>query len=227
MNHFYLGLLFFISINVFGQISENIITDRPDQSEGTYVIPSQRFQFENGIVYTQNDFAYEFMLRYGLSKNNEIRLESDLAYSSKHLLTNILVVSVKQQISQQKKYFPAVTIVGYMGFDYESKKINPDLLLALEQDFEKFYFVMNIGSKKGFQNGIYTFQTGFPITSKTTFYSEYFLIFSEKSSPNHGFDTGLLYILKPNLQLDLSAGINYENANWVRYISSGISILFR
>ena len=51
------GLFLLIGLNVFGQELELINTDRPDQSEGTYVLPERVFQIEGGLTYSKGNLA--------------------------------------------------------------------------------------------------------------------------------------------------------------------------
>ncbi|MDO4728619.1 MAG: hypothetical protein Q4B43_06405 [Bacteroidota bacterium] len=222
-------VLFFclISLSIFGQTLENITTDRPDHSEGTYIIPQRNLQFENGFVLSKNGAAYEFMLRYGTFKGNEVRLESELNYTADKLNHNGLTLSSKQKILNQDNFFPSVTVVGYLEYEYATKTINPDLLLAFESEFDRLFFVTNIGTKNRIDTGIFTFQSGVVLSDKFTLYGEYFLLFSKSTAPNHGFDGGMLFLLQSHLQIDLSGGGSYIDNSFFAYVSAGVSILFR
>ena len=68
------GLFLLIGLNVFGQELELINTDRPDQSEGTYVLPERVFQIEGGLTYSKGNLAPNVMLRYGLLKTEKFTL---------------------------------------------------------------------------------------------------------------------------------------------------------
>ena len=55
-----------------------LVTDRPDFTEGTVLVPRGTFQFEMGTTYQRHDVGYavsgpELLLRYGLRRRVELR----------------------------------------------------------------------------------------------------------------------------------------------------------
>ena len=82
-------LFLLLGINVWGQEQEiePINTDRPDQNEGTYVLPKGTFQIEGGLQYSEGEFAPSLMLRYGLLKGTEIRLDTDFGKDIWRMMT--------------------------------------------------------------------------------------------------------------------------------------------
>jgi len=59
-------IFFFINFG-YSQDEITIDADRPDQSDGVYVLPKNRFQLEDGFVYEKEFLSNELMLRYGLT----------------------------------------------------------------------------------------------------------------------------------------------------------------
>ena len=61
------------------ELTPAIVTDRPDVTESSIVVPKGSLQFENGITWTTDrgnqsvDFA-ETLVRFGLSTRTELRL---------------------------------------------------------------------------------------------------------------------------------------------------------
>ena len=57
------ALFLLLGINVWGQEQEiePINTDRPDQNEGTYVLPKRTFQIEGGLQHSEGEFAPNLM----------------------------------------------------------------------------------------------------------------------------------------------------------------------
>ena len=55
------ALFLLLGINVWGQEQEiePINTDRPDQNEGTYVLPKGIFQIEGGLQYSEGGICAE------------------------------------------------------------------------------------------------------------------------------------------------------------------------
>jgi hypothetical protein len=90
------ALFLFITIICLNAKSQDqpseLITDRPDQTESSAVIPIKSLQIETGFVRAIDDseesrhqqFAYNStLLRYGLLKNMELRL--GLVYLGEHI----------------------------------------------------------------------------------------------------------------------------------------------
>ncbi len=73
---FHLTLILLAAIPSFAQ-EQWINTDRPDQTDGTYTIPTNTFQIENGVTLSKETIMNNFMLRYGAGKSTELRLGVD------------------------------------------------------------------------------------------------------------------------------------------------------
>ena len=70
-------ILFLIFIDANAQNNEPINSDRPDQSEGTYILTKNSFQIENGLLLQDKEMINNLMIRYGLTKKTEFRIVSD------------------------------------------------------------------------------------------------------------------------------------------------------
>ena len=94
------ALFLLLGINVWGQEQEiePINTDRPDQNEGTYVLPKRTFQIEGGLQHSEGEFAPNLMLRYGLLKGTEIRVDTDFGKDIWNTQLNDFTLSVKQRL---------------------------------------------------------------------------------------------------------------------------------
>jgi hypothetical protein len=74
------GLLPIASAHSLAQQTYEIVTDRPDVTEATTVVPVDSLQIENGLTQTTThgtgtlDFS-ESLIRYGLSDRTEFRIE--------------------------------------------------------------------------------------------------------------------------------------------------------
>lgn len=73
-----LTFLFILFSVAFCNAQEYIIsTDRPDQSDGVQIVPKNKFQIENGILFYDETLLNNFMVRYGITNSTEIRPELD------------------------------------------------------------------------------------------------------------------------------------------------------
>ena len=99
-----------------------IITDRPDVTESSLVIPKGSVQFENGITWTKNhgdqvlDFS-ETLVRVGLLNRTEIRLVlpnylADLRRSSPTSGLGDIAIGAKQQLGPLPGHFDLSVIVA-------------------------------------------------------------------------------------------------------------------
>lgn len=226
MKRVFLSLLLSINLLAFSQEADLINTDRPDQSEGTYILNKKNFQAEGGINFSEGSTVNNFMLRYGVAKNTEIRAETNIYWQSKNPLNNF-VFSMKQRIIK-KENMPNFALVGYLNYDnLAAQKVTADVLLAVDYDFtQKWCFVYNIGSSNGFENAIITSQIGYSITDYIYTFVEYFGVFNPKITPTHNVDTGILYIINPNFQVDIAAGRSLFSENADYFVTLGIAYRF-
>ncbi|HEY3250496.1 MAG TPA: transporter [Ignavibacteria bacterium] len=83
------AIYIFFSLNLYSQKVEDIVTDRPDQTESATIVPENFIQLETGFelekdkipqsepikyTYATTTNSFSALLRYGLVKNLEIRL---------------------------------------------------------------------------------------------------------------------------------------------------------
>src|SRR5215217_9259845 len=92
MNRILFSMAFFcVSITAFSQDPIRIDTDRPDQTESPFTVPKKYFQGEFGFNkenFDNKDYNIlfpTFLLKYGLHKRFELRLESSLTHEYLHL----------------------------------------------------------------------------------------------------------------------------------------------
>lgn len=223
------ALFLLLGINVWGQEQEiePINTDRPDQNEGTYVLPKGTFQIEGGLQYSEGEFAPSLMLRYGLLKGTEIRLDTDFGKDIWHTQFNDFTLSVKQRLLN-KENLPAFTLVGYLAYDdTEGDRINADLLLAVDYEFlSKWSLTYNIGSSDGFENMVMNSQLGYSFAEKWTAFGEYYGTFGAVR-PKHNLSAGLKYLLTNDLQLDAIAGFSVFKSESDNFVALGVAYRFK
>jgi hypothetical protein len=75
-------------------------------------------------------------------------------------------------------------------------------------------------------NFVYTLAAGFALSSKLSCFLELFGTLPEDDPSIHRFDGGLVFLLLPNLQLDLSAGADFKNTSENHFIGAGVSWRF-
>ncbi len=211
---------------------EYINTDRPDQSDGVYTVPKNKFQLENGIIVAKETFLNELMVRYGITHSTEVRMIADAGKVRGKRGMEPLTFSLKQRILNQKRIFPAITFVGYVSFErlaskeFQGNKIPFELKLAFENELsDKFSLGYNVGTSNSFKDLDLTMGLSYTPIEKISAFVEYFSTLS-KIETEHNIDVGILYVIKPNLQFDLAGGRSLFDSADRFFTTIGVSYLF-
>ena len=225
----------FILISKFitAQNINPINTDRPDQSDGTYVLPQNNFQIEEGIYFAENNFQNNLMLRFGISKSTEFRFLSDYSKTedSKGLMP--LGLSFKQRIIEQNKWIPAITLVGYIRIgqlasnDYLNTENPIDYKFVFQNNLtDKLSLGYNVGTSTTLNHLNYTINLGYSPSYKISLFGEYFSDIVKEETPSENFDLGILYLLNQKLQIDMAYGNSIQLVKSESYLTAGISYRF-
>jgi len=227
-------LLVFVFQNSYAQTKAVINTDRPDQSDGIYILPQKSLQLEDGLLFYRNNFENNLMLRYGLIKGTEARILFDYCLTDQSNGLLPVGLSVKKQLVIQHKYIPAITFVGYIRFGpiasnhFKLNSYPTNLKLAFQNDInENISISYNVGTSEKFDNVNCTFNIGFSSGKKLSSFVEYFSFFDKLSPSLHNIDGGLLYLLSNNFQIDVALGSSIVGEANSIYITSGISYRFK
>jgi len=231
----------------------SMVTDRPTQCVSPILVPRGLFQIESGFIYTsQNNESFKSndlnilgtLLRYGIYNNFEIRLFgsfSNLSYRDKELNTDStlsglgpLSLGFKIHIVEEKGIRPELAIVAditlrHIGKDgfHPTYSYPTARLIASNTLSNKFALGYNMGfaydgeSADGFF--IYSIVLGYNISSKVAAFIEPYGNFDHSAIPNHYLNGGFTYLIRRNLQLDLSGGIGLTEEVNESFISFGFS----
>jgi hypothetical protein len=144
MKKLFLILFLLISISVSAQEIPEIITDRPDQSESSEIVPLKRFQveagfsrdrtqselvLETGLIYkntVENLATPEVLVRYGLFKSLELRIST--AFTTTKITNEFLIkeeststefgpvtIGAKIKLSQGMGIIPSSAVIVETG----------------------------------------------------------------------------------------------------------------
>lgn len=230
-----------------------INTDRPTQTESAFIVPSRSFQIESGVIYINrqtnetsinNWLLGNTLLRYGVWDNFELRLGSfyertsgyykETAIDTAQQGMGPLMAGFKVHVVEEKGIRPQIAIsaditlrhIGSLSyrpiFSYPTAKIAFSNTLSNK---------LSIGYNAGFgYNGsnadgffIYSIVLGYQIVEKLSIFGEVYGKFDHGDLPNHRIDGGFTWLLKNNLQLDLSTGTGFDQDIKRFFISSGFS----
>lgn len=217
--------------------------DRPGFSETPYTVAPRVFQIESGFDYFDRfDSKYynlpTVLLRTGLSKKSELRVNFretiDEKPNSKAISVAPITIGIKRHVIQQHKGIPEVDIlvdVVAPVFDNAlfSKKWGYEFLLLFENDFYPNSAInYNIGLTWDAVVGESVLTANFCYnylpSERMGLFVEYFGFAPRHQASENGLDAGITYLLKSNLQADLSYGYSLVNARDNVFVSMGITV---
>lgn len=241
----------FAAVNTSAQ--ERIDTDRPDQTESAFLVPKKYFQGEFGFgKENSKDENYTiahptFLLKYGLSKRFELRLES--TYFSEYLFlipdsktrTDIAPVEIGTKVAlfEEKGLLPKTSLIVHFGSSFKGS--GPSVwpyyssfrFTCQNSITEKIGLGYNFGAAKE-EDGtalLYTFSPNFNIGKRWYSYIEAFGFKPTGSSYydhrwQHALDAGFAYYITNDTKLDLSGGLGLGDNPMKNYMALGFSFRF-
>ena len=223
------------------QLNE-LTVDRPGIAESPFTVAPGMFQFETGFDYYSRSAGNLYYLpvmlfRTGLSKSAELRI------TARHLVDQTdnnslrgmapLNIGVKVHIIEESGWIPETDILTNLVIPIGNTSANSgflghEILLLFQHDLTpKTAINYNLGYLwSGYlQREILTasFCFNYLRTSRSGLFIEYYM-FSSAWPGEQGIDGGMTYLLKPKLQLDISAGYSRLNNEDNFFISTGFSI---
>ena len=235
--HPWITILFFLFL-YSSAFSQNIITDRPDQTESAIAIPVGAFQVETGAAVEINDFERNWILnttlfRYGVLKNLELRFVSELMnikqqnFSISSTGVADMQFGIKYQLSDGNVQF---AYLGHLtepsgNINVSAGKVGMSHILSLAHDLTNnisigYNFGLEYFDKEEYA-GIYAMAIGIGITEKVSFFTEIYGDWFKFDTFNVLYDNGFTWLLKPKLQLDFSIGTGISTKS--NFYSVGVS----
>lgn len=235
-------LVFIASFVKAQKVIPELITDRPDQTESSVVIPYKYLQIETGFImeneksnlFEKRNFAYNTsLLRYGLFKNFELRLGLDYLGEKVKIknsdTTNTisglspLYAGFKVRIADEDGWKPGIAFLGGMVLPFSAYKVFKPKYSAADFRFsfshtltKKLSLGYNLGAEWNGETAMpsyfYSITLATKITAKTGFFIESYGLIAEEGDAEHLLDAGLTILLLPNFQLDVSGGIGLQNS---------------
>jgi hypothetical protein len=240
-NRIILSVLLTTSVNFFAQ---ELVTDRPDQTESSVTVEKNSFQIESGLAFenfdngAQNNFiAPSTLLRYGISENIELRFVFehqktkvgldglDIEFNG----LNDLEVGAKILVLKDSDKNTEIAFLSHVIIPTANDELTTDNYgvvnkLAISHSISN---KISLGYNVGYdlvakQNALtYSLAIGFSVSNVVGFYIEPYGSWAEQNKFESNFDTGFTYLWNPNFQLDISygAGLNYD----MHYVAAGFS----
>lgn len=232
------GFLLLTSIT----FSQEIVTDRPDQTESSVTVGKNNFQIESGVLYQKIDNSNSFigpstLLRYGITNGIELRFVSqyestkigldggDIKYSG----FNDLEFGAKFQLLKKEDVntemaFLSHVIIPTANENLTSNQVGVVSKLSISHTItDKIGLGYNIGYDYVAQQSslTYSFALGFQLSNSIGFYIEPYGKWDESNNYESNFDVGFSYLVNDNFQLDASYGFGLNND--MQYLSTGFS----
>ena len=221
MKNYIILIIFSLSFaNNFAQIS----TDRPDQTEGTHVLKNGNFQIESGWTFNSDGGSLNNLLRIGTFKGIELRFSTNLISVHEDMtglfpsLDN-LEFGAKFKILDKKETLTKISFLSHLSLSTEYSDNSGGLLnriLVSHELSESFELAYNLGYSKYFEqdNGLLVYSL---VVAKSFGNLGAFVeIFGDSYS---NWDLGITYLIKENLQTDISYGQGINNE--LSYLSIG------
>lgn len=221
-NYFFVLILCLTSINNFSQIS--IVT------EGTDIIDKVNTQIESNWTFNSDGGSLNNLFRIGIFKGIELRFSTNLINAHEGMTglfpsPDNLEFGAKFKISDKKETLTKISFLSHLSISTEYSNNSGGLLnriLVSHELSESFELAYNLGYNKYFEqdNGLLVYS--FVIVKSFGNLGAFVEIFGDSYS---NLDLGITYLIKENLQADISYGQGINNE--LSYLSIGAAWNFR
>ncbi|MGN6211223.1 transporter [Parafilimonas sp.] len=250
--YIYPGILIFLLGNTDTFSQERIATDRPDQTETATLVPKNFFQGEFGfgkISIHNNEYTVVHptgLLKYGLTKNFELRLEGNFITEYNQLIPQPkttrglepLQIGFKTALFEGKNIIPRTSFITHIALpflatqEFKAQYIAPSFVLVMDNDITNTMDIgYNFGAAwDGFSTTpewIYTVSFGFDMSKKFSGYIETFGALKKNEPAKHSIDGGLCYYISNDVKLDAYAGSGVSKHADNSFFGIGISFRFK
>ena len=225
---------------------EPIVTDRPTQTPAVAIIPAGNILVEAGFVRevtTPELFTYTLpnvLLRYGVNEYFEIRFQQDYLLAERFAGNesgfNSLKIGVKIKLADGEGWKPQMSFLGNVTTTtgenpFKNQFVSSDFSFVfantLSDKVSLGYSIGLINGEFGFDTSLYTVVLGYALMDNLTVFVEPYGFGIVDSGPmDHRFNAGLMYLLKPRLQLDVSGGIGLSDTSPDNFLGLGIALGF-
>lgn len=248
-----LALLAGAAAPLFAQEEDEMVTDRPDQSESTTIVGRGVFQLETGFSFErdespglveENTELFGSLIRWGLSDSVELRF-AFAAYTRERVQLVDLDESakgfgdpelgVKWRFREGDGTSPAIALIAATTLpvgdgDLSTDEFDPTVRIAFDHDFsDTLSLGWNVGyTRDGYEEQDYAlYSASFGVAADDrwgTFYEIFGTIaLGGDADDAHSFDTGITLMLNDDLQADVWAGMGINDEAPDAFVGLGLS----
>lgn len=226
-------LLYFLFLLWTAQAQEPLVTDRPDAAESALTVGPDTFQLETGVTSTREggitQISLPTLLRFGLGKSWEFRVESDtLAFQNPGVNSfRDVSLGVKTNLltSEDTNVGLLVGLNVPVGNGDLKGTVDPSLALLLDQSLVgELGLGLNVGVTISGDSGArfvqYSWATSLshPVSQDLTAYLEFYGEGPDRigGTTQTVADGGLTYLVNRDTQLDLfyAKGLTSQGIDW-------------
>jgi len=241
----------FLNTTVFAQ--EKIDTDRPDQTESSYLVPKGYFQGEFGFNIENDKKLKTFvhptgLWKYGINKRFELRLITEFVSQETVLIlpqgnkfeTGLVPIQIGSKIAlwEEKGIIPKTSLIFHIGIPglssskFKTPNLAPNFRFTMSHSLsERVGLGYNLGAEwDGIDETpawIYTIAPGINIGNNWYAYIEAFGSIKKNEPAQHSVDAGLAYFFSNNTKIDISSGFGISKTAPDNYVAIGFSFRFK
>jgi hypothetical protein len=186
------------------------------------------------------------LLRIGIFKGTELRLGQDVFRRrtdnpalplAEQIVSGPapLKTGIKVRLYEGSKYVPEIAFLGSLSLPFYATeafghdRVAPAFRLLFAKSFgERFNVGANLGAdwdgNTALPIGAYTLSVGSSIAGGFSGFIELYGFFGRDLPPDHRWNGGFAWLIKPDFQLDLTGGIGLSDASPRAFLSTGFSL---
>ncbi|MCX6267508.1 MAG: transporter [Bacteroidetes bacterium] len=255
MKHFLLGVLYVIllsaSCNAQSKEAIPFVPDRPGFATPPDVVSFRKVQLENGFQYTnffegdvhiENFLFTSLLVRYGLAKFAELRIQSDFAYNIVKDSTapttvygfNPVTIGTKIKLLSQQKVIPNISLLFNLTLpfigqqEFLPKTFTPALYMLMSNDLTESlnicynYGLTWFGGSEALLH-FYTVCIDVHLHPKWDVFIEGYGYAALHAYPSYNMDTGAAFLINNHLQVDFSASGSITSIRDFYLLNMGIA----
>jgi hypothetical protein len=230
--------------------STSFVPDRPGMATPPAILGTRSFQIEDGfqhenttdgITQYENYLFSSLLVRYGISKHFEVRIQTDYAENKERSTStssitglNPVTIGSKIKLVRQQKILPNISLLLNVTFPYVGKKEflpynpAPSFYILMSNDItQKLNVCYNYGmiwdGSSSSPTHFSALSLGANLDSRWSTFIEGYGFSNQSTKPAYYIDAGFAYLITGHLQIDLSAAGSLNSFTNYYMLNTGIA----